>query len=242
MSEILVKLHEQGVEQHKNLLFEAQENPGWAENSDIDGKTRLEHFYWLGQVLEALKKNSTGSFVASKITRKIQHDVNPSDFWLEDNPLSLTCRIVLQDNEVVLDEVEKYLNSLPSETFYKENIETAPNLSLIKNEKTVRVQNNYSNDKVRFDTKLSTLVYGTRSCDIPDETLEHYVCKLAFKNRTVAAKELDILEAAGRDTLNSRRAVRDAVNRINTKAEAELGIQKLLNFLASKVRLNKKYQ
>lgn len=95
--------------------------------------------------------------------------------------------------------------------------------------------------KVRFDAKASKLTYGNKECKIPDETLEFYVCKLAFKNRRVAAKELDILDAAGTSE-SSKRPVYDAHLRINKKVKKHLGLEKLLNYKAAKIRVSSKYQ
>ncbi|HZM63762.1 MAG TPA: hypothetical protein VFB59_01365 [Candidatus Saccharimonadales bacterium] len=96
-------------------------------------------------------------------------------------------------------------------------------------------------EKVVFDAHASTLSYGGIECDIPDEKLEYYVCKLAFKNRRIAAKETDILSAANKE-LAGNRAIYDAVRRINQKAKDGLNIQNLLSFKAGKVRVNKNFQ
>lgn len=96
-------------------------------------------------------------------------------------------------------------------------------------------------DKVRFDVKASKLTFNGKTCDIPDETLEHYICKLVFKNRRVAAKEDDILEYTTKSQ-ESQRAVYDAMLRINKKASNHLGTPKLLSYKAAKVRIAAKYQ
>lgn len=96
-------------------------------------------------------------------------------------------------------------------------------------------------DKVRFDAKASKLTYNGKSCGIPDETLEYYICKLVFKNRRAAAKEDDILEYSTKSQ-DSQRAVYDAMLRINKKANQLLGTPKLLSYKAAKVRITAKYQ
>jgi hypothetical protein len=101
--------------------------------------------------------------------------------------------------------------------------------------------NEVSQDKVRFDAKASKLTYSGKSCGIPDETLEYYICKLVFKNRKVAAKEDDILEYTTKSQ-DSQRAVYDAMLRINKKARKQLGTEKLLSYKAAKVRITTKYQ
>jgi hypothetical protein len=96
-------------------------------------------------------------------------------------------------------------------------------------------------NKVLFDVRTSTLSLGRKDCQIPDESLEHYVCKLVFKNRRVAAKEIDILDAAGIGQ-DSRRPAYDAHLRVNAKVKKLLGIDKLLTYRAAKIRIDKKYR
>jgi len=96
-------------------------------------------------------------------------------------------------------------------------------------------------NKVVFDIKTSTLSLGKKDCLIPDESLEHYVCKLVFRNRRVAAKEIDILDAAGVGQ-DSQRPVYDAHLRVNAKVKKQLGLDRLLIYRAAKVRLNKVYK
>ncbi len=95
--------------------------------------------------------------------------------------------------------------------------------------------------KVLFDVKTGTLKLGSKTCDIPDETLEYYICRFTFKNRKVAAKEDDILEKSVKSQ-ESQRAVYDAMLRVNKKAKTNLGLEKLLVYKAAKIRINKKYQ
>lgn len=96
-------------------------------------------------------------------------------------------------------------------------------------------------DKVRFDAKASKLTYNGKSCEIPDETLEYYMCKLVFKNRRSAAKEDDILENTTKSQ-DSQRAVYDAHLRVNKRVRQQFGIEKLLSYKAAKVRITAKYQ
>ncbi|MCA9332825.1 hypothetical protein KDA00_03045 [Candidatus Saccharibacteria bacterium] len=96
-------------------------------------------------------------------------------------------------------------------------------------------------DKVRFDAKASKLTFTGKTCEIPDETIEHYMCKLVFRNRRVAAKEDDILEYSPKSQ-DSQRAVYDAHLRVNKRVKNDLGIDKLLKFKAGKVRIQTKYQ
>jgi uncharacterized small protein (DUF1192 family) len=118
--------------------------------------------------------------------------------------------------------------------------DTAP-LRDDENEPAEPEKTNASQDKVRFDAKASKLTFDGKSCGIPDETLEYYICKLVFRNRKVAAKEDDILEYTTKSQ-DSQRAVYDAMLRVNKKAREQLGIGKLLSYKAAKVRITAKYQ
>lgn len=109
-------------------------------------------------------------------------------------------------------------------------------------EKTMSVEkHNTASAKVSFDPKASILSFGEKSCEIPDETLEYYLCKLAFKNRRAAVKEIDILEHSTKSQ-DSKRPVYDAMLRVNKKASEKLGIPKLFYYRAAKIRLMKQYQ
>jgi hypothetical protein len=98
---------------------------------------------------------------------------------------------------------------------------------------------NLTRDRVEFDARTSRLSYGLLTCDITDESLEHYTCKLAFKNRKLGAKEDDILEHSVKSQ-DSQRAVKDATVRINKRAKDAFGIEQLLVFRAGKVRIKEK--
>jgi hypothetical protein len=121
---------------------------------------------------------------------------------------------------------------------YPDDTASAPN---IDQEPTEPDDTIISQDKVRFDAKVSKLTFDGKTCEIPDETIEYYICKLVFKNRKVAAKEDDILEYTAKSQ-DSQRAVYDAMLRINKKAREQLRIEKLLSYKAAKVRITTKYQ
>ncbi len=112
---------------------------------------------------------------------------------------------------------------------------------IAKTSETGELTKNEYAEKVRFDSVASELKYRDKICEIPDGTLEHYVCKYVFKNRKVPAEEDDILEKTVKSQ-SSQRAVTDAVNRVNKKAERLFGLKKLLYLKAGKVRISKIYQ
>lgn len=134
------------------------------------------------------------------------------------------------------DEFDAYVDELGKQV---RAISTGQPNSPAKDNTISSNQNNL--DKVRFDHRSSVLSMGSKECQIPDESLEYYVCKLVFKNRQLAANEDDILENSVKSQ-DSKRAVYDAMLRVNKKAKTYLGIEKLLFFKSAKVRINKKYQ
>lgn len=233
----LRQLYEQGVSQYKVLEYDAQDNPNWAQTSASGLDYRKKHFAWLDELLTSLKADSKAAYTASKIIKKLRFEVNPSDYWLGDNPDTLTCAAIYSDTKIILYELERYLDHVPdtSTPVYSDN-------SLQDNHATPSQQETTNvGDKVLFDVQASALRLGSKTCDIPDETLEHYICKFAFKNRRVAAKEDDILEMTVKSQ-DSQRAVYDALLRVNKKARKQLGIDKLLQYKAAKIRIVSKYQ
>lgn len=126
-----------------------------------------------------------------------------------------------------------------SQTKLKANIK--PDEEKPKEKATSIEEQEVAASKVGFDTKTSVLSLGDQTCDIPDETLEYYLCKLAFKNRRVAVKEIDILENSTK-SLDSKRPVYDAMLRVNKKARENIGISKLFYYKAAKIRMTKEYQ
>lgn len=96
-------------------------------------------------------------------------------------------------------------------------------------------------NKVFFDTKTSLLNYGDKECSVPDGTLQHYTCKLVFKNRNVPAEEQDIIDAAGIGN-ESQRPVYDAMLAVNKLIDKNFGLPRYLKFNAGKVRINRIYQ
>ena len=95
--------------------------------------------------------------------------------------------------------------------------------------------------KVFFDVKTSLLNCGDKECYVPDGTLQHYTCKLVFKNRNVPAEEQDIIDAAGIGN-ESQRPVYDAMLAVNKLINKNFGLSKYLKFNAGKVRINRIYQ
>lgn len=96
-------------------------------------------------------------------------------------------------------------------------------------------------NKVIFDSKTSLLNYSGKECYVPDGTLQHYTCKLVFKNRNVPAEEQDIIDAAGIGN-ESQRPVYDAMLAVNKLIDKNFGLPRYLKFNAGKVRINRIYQ
>lgn len=78
---------------------------------------------------------------------------------------------------------------------------------------------------IEFDLKKSTLNRGHRSLQVPENSLEYFVCKLVFKDAEKPQLDINVLEAAKKDVFSDRRAVEQAVRRINKKAKAVLELK-----------------
>ncbi len=95
--------------------------------------------------------------------------------------------------------------------------------------------------KITFDPKTSTLFHDGEECSVPDGTLQHYTCKLVFKNRNVPVAEQDIIDAAGFGD-NSQRPIYDATIAVNRRIFESFGIKNYLKDNVGKVRINRIYQ
>lgn len=95
---------------------------------------------------------------------------------------------------------------------------------LIKSYKEKRTTKIETSRNLRFDAMKSTLNRGTHELAIPDNSLEHSVCKLVFEDPEIPQLDINVLEATGRyaEDGDDPRAVEQAVRRINKKAKEAL--------------------
>lgn len=83
-----------------------------------------------------------------------------------------------------------------------------------------------SDKDLRFDSKESKLIRGSRELDIPENSLEYFVCKLVFESPTEYQSDTDVLEAAGRGSDSfEMRPVYQAVKRLNKKSMKSLELK-----------------
>lgn len=172
------------------------------------------------QILKKLSDDRRIKYEVSPVYKSIQ-DIEPS--------LKLDIAEIATMNGVVSEqELEDELLSLLN---YKIKVINLDSSALAKSD----------SHKVTFNPKTSTLHLGDKECPVPDETLQHYTCKLVFKNRSVPAKELDIIEASGIGN-ESQRPVYDAMLAINKLINTKFGLPRYLKYNAGKVRINRIYQ
>ena len=109
---------------------------------------------------------------------------------------------------------------------------------------------NNQDPKLLFDSELSMLTYGDQSCDIPRATLMYFVCKLTFRNRRKAIEEGTVLDAYDdeyteqhRSPSESKKAVYDAVRRVNRLAKENLGVRtKIIKYSGGSIVIAKEYK
>lgn len=82
-----------------------------------------------------------------------------------------------------------------------------------------------ANKYIWFDIKKSVLRRDTRELEIPENSLEYFVCKLVFEETDKPQTDYNIIEAAEKDPINDRRAVEQAVRRVNKKAKGALELK-----------------
>lgn len=82
-----------------------------------------------------------------------------------------------------------------------------------------------ANRNIWFDIKKSVLYRDNRELEIPENSLEYFVCKLVFEEPDEPQTDYNIIEAAEKDPINDRRAVEQAVRRVNKKAKGALELK-----------------
>jgi len=82
-----------------------------------------------------------------------------------------------------------------------------------------------ANKHIWFDIKKSVLRRDNRELEIPENSLEYFVCKLVFEESHEPQTDYNIIEAAEKDPINDRRAVEQAVRRVNKKAKDALELK-----------------
>ena len=94
----------------------------------------------------------------------------------------------------------------------------------IKSYKEKRNTKIEASKNIWFDTEKSILHRDTRELALPENSLEYFVCKLIFDEPGEPQLDYDVLEAAGKDVFD-RRAVEQAVRRVNKKAKTTLQLK-----------------
>lgn len=95
---------------------------------------------------------------------------------------------------------------------------------LIKNYKEKRNTKIEANRNIWFDAEKSTLHRDNRELTLPENSLEYFVCKLVFDEPDKPQLDYNVLEAAEKDVFD-RRAVEQAVRRVNKKAQSTLQLK-----------------
>jgi hypothetical protein len=104
-----------------------------------------------------------------------------------------------------------------------------------------RAKKRIANNEIWFDEKEALLNRGSRQLKIPENTIEFYICKQVFLQKSNYHLDLNILEESGGDTFKQR-PVYQAVMRLNKKAKSDLGLDDLFIRGKEKTALNVKYR
>lgn len=82
-----------------------------------------------------------------------------------------------------------------------------------------------ANRNIWFDIKRSVLHRNNCELELPENSLEYFVCKLVFEEPGEPQSDYNIIEAAEKDPINDRRSVEQAVRRVNKKAKGALELK-----------------
>jgi hypothetical protein len=96
---------------------------------------------------------------------------------------------------------------------------------------------------IKFNPTKSIITSGHLGLEIPNGTLEYFVCKAVFSNPNRYHSDLDVENNADNSSAFSQRAVYKSVIRINNKARNELQLKEdLLKRSRERTILNDRYK
>lgn len=166
--------------------------------------------------------------VTHKIPAKVYFNLPISDLDIGDQKAVLTelkkKRIIanfkLDDGDFV---ISKPCRSMLNDYYFKLKDKPAP-----KYEKPVDMT-------IRFDEKSGIISMGGKTCPITINTNHYFLCKILFKEKFgTPVTETDIVDMIdwAKDT---KRGVYDAMNAVNKKIKADLGIDKFFRWKTGRV-------
>lgn len=166
--------------------------------------------------------------VTHKIPAKVYFNFPISDLDIGDQKVVLTelkkKRVIasfkMDDGDFV---ISKPCRSVLSDYYFKLKDKHAP-----KPEKPV-------DTNIRFDERTGIISMGGKTCPITLNTNHYFLCKLLFKEKFgTPVTETDIVDMIdwAKDT---KRGVYDAMNAVNKKIKADLGIDKFFRWKTGRV-------
>ena len=171
--------------------------------------------------------------VTHKIPAKVYFNFPISDLDIDDQKAVLT---ELKKKRVIasfkLDKgdfiVSKPSRSMLNDYYFKLKDKPAP-----KPEKPV-------DTTIRFDEKTGIVSMGVKTCPIPINTNQYFLCKAIFAVPFgTLVKEIDILDLMDW-AKDSKDSVYDSMRAINNKIKQKLGVEKLLKWKARRIFIDYK--
>lgn len=171
--------------------------------------------------------------VTHKIPAKVYFNSPISDMDIGDQKAVLTdlkkkkiiASFKLDDGDFV---ISKPCRSVLSDYYFKLKDKPAPKL-----EKPVDMT-------IRFDEKTGTISMGGKTCPIPINTNQYFLCKTIFAVPFgTLVKEIDILDLMDW-AKDSKDSVYDSMRAINKKIKQKLGVEKLLKWKVRRIFIDYK--
>lgn len=168
-----------------------------------------------------------------KIPAKVYFNFPISDLDIGDQKAVLTelkkkkiiSSFKLDDGDFV---ISKPCRSMLSDYYFKLKNKPAP-----KPEKPVDMM-------IRFDEKTGIISMGGKTCPIPINTNQYFLCKAIFAVPFgTLVKEIDILDLMDW-AKDSKDSVYDSMRAINNKIKQKLGVEKLLKWKARRIFIDYK--
>lgn len=113
---------------------------------------------------------------------------------------------------------------------------------IYKKYKEKRLNKNFAENSLKFDSDESILYRGDKSLRIEPKSIQYFVCKFTFNNPYKSFEDGDILDARDHEK-ESRRSVYHAVRSLNSKSKASLKLDSdLFKYSNNSTIVNKPYR
>ena len=170
--------------------------------------------------------------VTNKLPRKVYFNFPSPHFDISDQKAVLT---ELKKKKIISSlklDGDDFIISKPSRSMLNDYY------FKLRDKPTLHTEQKPVDTKITFNDKTGEIIMGTKTCPVPINTNQYFLCKALFALPfDTPVTETDIVDMAdwAKDT---KRSVYDAMNAVNKRIESDLNIEKFFKWKTGRVRID----